>query len=70
MPHAEKGHFGQRGLCGVLNHETIDVELTGHVAAVVRRERRITTGCLAPATGVITVMGSDLCTTMLVRNAV
>jgi hypothetical protein len=70
MPHAAKGHFGQHGLCEVLNHETIDVELTGHVTIRVLRERRTTTGCLAPATVFPGVMGSELGTTMSVHDAV
>lgn len=72
MPHAVKGRFGQRGLCGVLNHEAVDAELTGIIAARVRRERRTATVCLAPLapTGFPGVMASELCTTVLVRDVV
>jgi hypothetical protein len=75
MPHAAKGRFGQHGLCGVLNHETIDAELTGMTTARVRRERRAATGCLAPATirtvrtGVLGIAGLGGAT-MLVHHAV
>ena len=72
MPHAAGGHFGQRGLCGVQNYETIDVELTWCSTTLVRRERRTTTVCLAPATVRVLpcVVGSELGTTMLVHDAV
>jgi hypothetical protein len=70
MPHAAKGRFGQRGLCGVLNHGTIDTELTGIATTRVRRERRTATGCLAPATVPPGVVDSELGTTTLVHDAV
>lgn len=65
MPHAAKGRFSQCGLCGVLNHETIDTELTGIVTARVRRERRTATGCLAPATVSSGVVASELGTALV-----
>jgi hypothetical protein len=68
MPHAAKGRFGQRGLRGVLNHETVDAELTGRATARVRRERRTATVCLAPAVAPGAV-ASGLGTTMLVHDS-
>jgi hypothetical protein len=74
MPHAAKGCFGQRGLCGALNHEIVDAELTGFATVRVRRERRTATRCLAPAIASAPssaspgVVASELGTTMFVQD--
>jgi len=65
-----KERLGQRGLCGVPNHGTLDTELTRIVAARVHCERRIATACLAPAIVTPSVVESGLGTTMLLHDTV
>jgi hypothetical protein len=54
MPHAAEGHRGQHGLREALSHD-IGAELTGSPAATIRREGRLATGILHPATGPLLV---------------
>ena len=72
MPHAVRGRFCKSGLCGVLDHETIDAELTGRLTALVCRERRTATGFLAPRPAIVSlsIVDCGLGTKMSMHDAV